>query len=126
MGAALCAFMDADLLPGIDCVLDLLQFDRALDGVDYVVTGEGRLDYQSLAGKAPAGVTRRANDASIKVIAVAGQNQLTQEHCRAMGIEAIYDLMSIARDTSDAMKNAKLHMRTLGREVAQKHFMNNN
>lgn len=126
MGAALCAFMDADLLPGIDCVLDLLQFDRALVGVDYVVTGEGRLDYQSLAGKAPAGVTRRANDAGIKVIAVAGQNQLTQEHCRAMGIEAVYDLTSIARDTSDAMKNAKLHMRTLGHEVAQKHFMNNN
>lgn len=125
MGAALCAFMDADLLPGIDCVLDLLQFNQALKDVDFVITGEGRLDTQSLAGKAPAGVTRRARSAGVKVLAVTGQNTLSPEQYYAMGIEAVYDLVSIAPNASLAMKEALTYMRQLGHKLALKHFSDN-
>lgn len=125
MGAALCAFMDADLLPGIDCVLDLLQFNQALKDVDFVITGEGRLDAQSLAGKAPAGVTRRARAAGIRVLAVAGQNTLSPEQYCAMGIEAVYDLVSIAPNASHAMKEALTYMRQLGYKLALKYFGDN-
>lgn len=125
MGAALCAFMDADLLPGIDCVLDLLQFNQALKDVDFVITGEGRLDAQSLAGKAPAGVTRRARAAGIRVLAVAGQNTLSPEQYCAMGIEAVYDLVSIAPNASLAMKEALTYMRQLGYKLALKYFGDN-
>ena len=55
-GFAALALLNAELRPGIELLLDWLDFDRALVGADLVITGEGSLDEQSLAGKAPVGV----------------------------------------------------------------------
>jgi glycerate kinase len=53
-------------------VLDVVNFNEIIKGADYVITGEGKLDYQSLRGKVVIGVARRAKKAGIKVIAVVG------------------------------------------------------
>jgi len=58
-------------------VLDLAGFGTALDGADLVITGEGSLDAQSLAGKAPVGVARAAARLGVPVVAVAGRSALT-------------------------------------------------
>ena len=58
-------FMNASLKGGADTVLNLLKFDDALNGADWVITGEGRFDTQSLSGKAPLGVIERAKRRSI-------------------------------------------------------------
>src|SRR4029453_9213449 len=60
LGAGAIAFLGATLRPGIELILDLLRFDRAVASADLVVTGEGALDHQTLRGKAPAGVARAA------------------------------------------------------------------
>jgi glycerate kinase len=65
-------FPKAKLVPGVDLVLDALQFDKHLDGADLVLTGEGRLDAQTLGGKAIAGVTNRAKAANVPVGAIVG------------------------------------------------------
>lgn len=65
-------FPHAELVPGIEIVMDALKFDRHLDGADLVLTGEGRLDAQTLGGKAIAGVTRRAKAAGVPVGAIVG------------------------------------------------------
>lgn len=71
LGAALLA-LDARLVPGIEAMLDLIDFDRALDRADLVITGEGRADSQTARGKAPAGVAARAKRVGKPVIALVG------------------------------------------------------
>lgn len=79
MGAALATFLAAPLRPGVDLVLDALGFEQRLRGADLVVTGEGRLDAQTLHGKAPAGVARRAAALGIPVIAACGSLELDDD-----------------------------------------------
>ena len=72
MGAALLAFLHADLVPGAEMVLDASDFDRKAAGADLVITGEGRIDAQTSMGKLPLRVLRRASALGIPVIALAG------------------------------------------------------
>jgi glycerate kinase len=72
IGFAVVAFLGGELRPGFEIVADAVGLDEALDGADLVLTGEGRIDAQSLAGKAPVGVLRRARGRGVPVVAVAG------------------------------------------------------
>jgi glycerate kinase len=76
VGFAALAVLGATRRPGIEVVLELAGFDRQLAGADLVITGEGTLDEQTLAGKAPAGVAAAARRAGVPVIAVCGRNEL--------------------------------------------------
>ncbi len=89
-GAGAAAFLGAALRPGIEVVLDLLQFSALLEGCDLVITGEGRIDGQSLGGKVPVGVARRAKEAGVPVAAIVG---VVGPDCEAVydaGITAIF------------------------------------
>lgn len=83
LGAALVAFCGARVVSGIDFVLDAIGLDAAMEGVDLVITGEGRMDAQSANGKAPVGVARHAKRHGVPVIAVVGS--------RADDLGAVYD-----------------------------------
>ncbi len=72
LGAGLVAFGGASLGSGIDLVLDVVGFEAALAGTDLILTGEGRLDGQTLHGKTIAGVLRRAARREVPVVALAG------------------------------------------------------
>ncbi len=72
MGAGMCAMLGAELVSGIDGVLDTVGFDRLLEGCDMVFTGEGRIDGQSLQGKVIFGICRRARAAGVPVCAIVG------------------------------------------------------
>jgi len=72
MGAGMCAMLGAELVSGIDGVLDTVGFDDLLEGCDMVFTGEGRIDGQSLRGKVVFGICRRAKAAGVPVCAVVG------------------------------------------------------
>jgi glycerate kinase len=72
MGAGMLAFCGARLQMGIEAVLDTVRFDSALQGADLVLTGEGKIDSQSLRGKVVVGVARRAKKAAVPVVAVVG------------------------------------------------------
>ncbi len=72
VAAGLHAYLSANLTPGIDYFLDITGFDRALKKADWVITGEGSIDEQTLAGKAPMGVARRAMKRSVPVITLGG------------------------------------------------------
>jgi len=73
MAAGLAALLNADLVNGIDYFLSLTKFDEALKNVDLVITGEGSIDEQTLHGKGPYGVARRAKEKGIPVIGLAGK-----------------------------------------------------
>ncbi|HYY81735.1 MAG TPA: glycerate kinase, partial [Actinomycetes bacterium] len=72
LGAGAIAFLGASLRSGIELVLDLVGFQEAVAGADLVVTGEGKLDAQSLRGKAPFGVARAATAHGVPVVALGG------------------------------------------------------
>ena len=81
LGAALLA-LGAELRSGVETVLDLIGFDERMRDVDLVITGEGNMDEQSAAGKAPVGVARRAKRYGKPVVAVVGG--------RAVNLDAVY------------------------------------
>jgi hypothetical protein len=91
-GFAALALLNAELRPGIELMLGWLDFDRTVGGADLAITGEGSLDEQSLAGKAPVGVAKAAAWAGVTAVAVAGRNLLSDERLRSAGITQVYPL----------------------------------
>ena len=76
-GFGVVAFLGGRLAPGLDLVIDAVGFDAMLRDADLLLTGEGRLDPQSLSGKVVGGVTRRAAEAGVPAIALVGQDALS-------------------------------------------------
>ena len=72
LGAALKVFCHGKMKSGIETVLDLIHFDERLEGVDLVITGEGRTDYQSCLGKVMQGIGLRAKKKGIPVVGLSG------------------------------------------------------
>jgi glycerate kinase len=118
-GFAALALLDAEIKPGIELILDLIDFDRRIAGADLVVTGEGSLDDQSLAGKAPVGVARAAARGGIPVVAVAGRLQLSPSQLREAGISAAYPLTDLESDLDRCIANAGPLLRRLGAQIAR-------
>lgn len=117
-GFAALAVLGASLAPGIDLVLELLDFAGAVAGADLVITGEGSLDEQSLAGKAPVGVARAAAAAGVRTVAVAGRSLLRPESYAAAGFSAVYPLSDLEPDVARSMADAVPLLQSIGRRIA--------
>ncbi len=72
MGFGVCAFLGGSLKPGVNLILDTIGFEKHLADTDLIITGEGRLDSQSLSGKAVIGISRTAQQYNVPVLAVVG------------------------------------------------------
>lgn len=108
VGYALMALLGATLKPGIELVLDTLNFDMLLDGAQLVVTGEGRIDSQTLMGKGPSGVLRRASIKGVPVVALGGRVEWCEE-LKMSGFERIYEAtpQGMALDVAMQQKTAQ-------------------
>ena len=108
-------FPQATLRPGIEIVLDAIGFDDAVRDADIVITGEGRLDAQTLGGKAVAGVVRRtkAINPRAKIIAIVGSVSPAgheNELARALGLDAVYPLVREGVTVDDAIRHTARHL----------------
>ena len=92
MGGGFRAFLNAQLKPGIDMVLDAIGFDHIIQGADLVITGEGKIDFQTAKGKTAAGVLSRATAQHIPVIAIGGCVEMC-ESLAQMGFAGIYPIL---------------------------------
>jgi glycerate kinase len=119
VGFAALAVLGARFRPGIDVVLELTGLESLLAGADLVITGEGSLDAQSLAGKAPVGVARAAARHGVPVVAVAGRNMLTAAELAAAGITAVYPLTDLEPDPARCHAEASGLLRQVGRMIAR-------
>ena len=90
MGAGSVAFLGAELKPGIEAVLDMMDFDRHLKTADLVITGEGRIDGQSVHGKVISGIARRTRPNSVPLIAIVGGIGPGAEEAYELGVTAIF------------------------------------
>lgn len=103
MGFAFMAYLNGELKPGVEIVLDEIGIDSALQNIDFVITGEGRIDSQSAMGKAPVGVAKRAKKQGAKVIGIAGCVSDDAYLCNNAGIDSIFAVADKAMSLEEAM-----------------------
>ncbi|MHA3226043.1 glycerate kinase family protein [Globicatella sulfidifaciens] len=94
LGAGLMAFLNATSKSGIDEILQLIEIEPAIQTADLVITGEGRIDGQSLSGKAPIGIARIAKRYCVPVIAIVGSQSLDIETVYQAGIAGVFDIIN--------------------------------
>lgn len=90
MGAGAVAFLNAELKKGIDILLDAADFDSKAAESDLIITGEGRLDFQSVNGKVISGIAKRAAMQNKKVIAICGSRGKGAEEIKSLGVSELY------------------------------------
>lgn len=101
MGGGCLAFFGAALRPGIECILDLVRFDELLAGADLVLTGEGRIDAQSVHGKVISGIARRTSRAGVPLVALVGCIDDSAEAAYSLGVTAMFSIDRTARSFSE-------------------------
>ncbi len=107
MGAGVVAFLGGSLRSGIDLVLDTADFDVLLYDTDYVITGEGRMDAQSVRGKVPAGVARRAAKKGKPVIAINGSLGEGAKEMHECGVTAMYAATDSPKSTEELKQTCR-------------------
>ena len=107
LGAALTVFLKAQLRSGVETVLDLVQFDKKLEGVSLVVTGEGAADWQSAFGKVIQGVGIRCREKGIPAVALVGSMGRGAEDIYDYGIESVLTAVNAAMSLPEAMDRAE-------------------
>jgi glycerate kinase len=110
MPAGLYALAGAKLVRGIDYFLDLTGFDEALRNADLVITGEGRMDNQTLEGKAPMGVARRAREKGRRVVALAGSVDASATPALAKYFDEVRPIVPESTPLDVAFKDARRNL----------------
>ena len=118
MGAALFAFCGAKLRPGIDIVTEALHLDTLVADANLVITGEGRMDSQTIHGKVPVGVARVAKRYHIPVIGIAGSLTADVGVVHQHGIDAVFSVLYRVCSLDDALAHAGENVRMAARNIA--------
>ncbi|WP_318366827.1 glycerate kinase [Enterobacter sp.] len=118
MGAALFAFCGAELRRGIEIVTDALHLDDHVKDADLVITGEGRIDSQTINGKVPVGVAKVAKRYNKPVIGIAGSLTADVGVVHEHGLDAVFSVIFTICSLEDALENAGENVRLTARNVA--------
>lgn len=117
IGAGLVAFLGARLIPGVEIVAETVGLREKMRGVDIVVTGEGRIDSQTLSGKTPFGVARIAKEMEIPVIAFAGSVKEDANSLHDNGVLAMFSISDGPISMDESMKRAEKLLERSAEEV---------
>ncbi|CDF79348.1 glycerate kinase [Formosa agariphila KMM 3901] len=104
LGAGAVAFLKGTLVPGIQLIKDIAQFDTLIQDADWIITGEGHLDTQTLSGKTLQGVLTSAKKQHINVAAFFGHIDLEQHNLQDLGITYADAITNHAEDLNDAIR----------------------
>jgi len=107
LGAGAKVFLNASFTRGIDYVMQELNVEAVIREADVVITGEGKLDAQTLRGKVVAGITSIASRLNKPVIVIAGQNELSEAEWKQAGISLVISLVDENTSVEIAMKQTK-------------------
>ncbi|PJC87087.1 glycerate kinase [Vibrio sp. HA2012] len=118
LGAALLSLLSAELRPGIDIVMDAVNLSNAVANADLVITGEGRIDSQTIHGKTPIGVARMAKKYNCPVIGIAGCLSSDCGIVHNHGIDAVFSVVNKAMDLTTALEEAARNIELTSRNIA--------
>ncbi|MDG3087349.1 glycerate kinase [Vibrio hannami] len=119
MGAALIGFTNATMKAGIDIVVETVQLSDQIAGSDLVITGEGRIDWQTIHGKTPMGVAREASKHAVPVVAMAGCVGDNYQAVYDIGIQAVFTALPRAMDLQTAFAESSINLANLAENVAR-------
>jgi glycerate kinase len=106
LGAGLVAFLGATLERGVDLICDSIGFDKYLESANLVITGEGRIDFQTAFGKSVVGIAGRAKKAGKPVIAICGELGQGYEEVYKYGIDTVMSILPRCMNRDEAMREA--------------------
>lgn len=106
MGAGMVAFFDSKLQMGIDTVLDTVGFDGIISDADFIFTGEGKMDSQSLRGKVVIGVAKQAQKQNVPVIVIAGDYDSELDGAYEKGVSAVFSTNRVAKPFAEIKKDS--------------------
>ncbi len=118
LGGGLLAFMQADLKRGVDIVIEATRLSQLVADADLVITGEGKIDSQTIFGKTPIGVARTAKNFSISVIAIAGNAASDSNVVYEHGIDAVFSIVPGVVSLQKAFQNAEDYVERTARNIA--------
>ncbi|WP_347368150.1 glycerate kinase [Vibrio vulnificus] len=118
MGAALLGLLNAELRPGIEIVMDAVRLDEIVADADLVITGEGRIDSQTIHGKTPIGVARTAKKHGLPVIGIAGCLSADCGVVHEHGLDAVFAVVNRSVDLPTALAEAAENVELTARNVA--------
>jgi len=106
MGASLCSVLNAEIKSGVDEILNIVDFNEELNDADYVITGEGRIDEQSIDGKVVSGVISRAKSNGVPVIAIVGTIKGDLTPLFNAGLTAVFSIIDKPTDLEDIISRS--------------------
>lgn len=118
MGAALYAFCNASLRPGIEIVTEALSLADIIKDADLVITGEGRIDSQSIHGKVPVGVASIAVRFGKPVIGIGGSLSRDVSVVYQHGLNAVFSVLSRVCPLEEALNDAGENLEHTARNIA--------
>lgn len=123
LAAGAVAFFNATIRPGIDTIMHAIRLDEAIAQADWVITGEGSFDGQSLHGKVVSGVIAAARKAGARVAVIAGRIGLEPRAWQAAGISAALPLMTGNMSARHAITHARELLQARARDFALQHAL---
>ncbi|MFC7688051.1 glycerate kinase [Ureibacillus sp. GCM10028918] len=120
MGGALIAFLQGEFHQGIHLVLDVMKYSEKIEGADFVFTGEGKSDSQTLHGKAPIGVLKCAKQSQIATVLLSGCIEEKDKQLLAEHFNYIYSVAGESISTEKAMQEASICLSQRAYEVFSK------
>ena len=126
LGFAFVAFLGAKLRPGIEIITQTIALEDEIKKADLVITGEGRMDFQSSMGKTPTGVAKLAKRHHKPVIALAGSVQRCAKDCHKHGIDAYFCILNEPMSLEEAMRkdNAIRNLKMTAEQVIRLYMLN--
>lgn len=118
LGGSLVGFCGATLKAGVDIVIEAVGLDAAMQGADLVITGEGRIDSQTIHGKTPIGVAKVAKKQGIPVIGIAGSLSYDCDVVREHGIDCVFSVVPRAVSLEIALQEADINIQMCARNIA--------
>ena len=119
MGGGLLLLPNVILKAGVQIVLDNLQLAQSVRGADLVITGEGRMDAQSILGKTPIGVARTAKQFNKPVIAIVGCLREDYEVVYEHGIDAVFPIIRQLADLSEILQQGRENLTSSAQNIAR-------
>ncbi len=119
MGAGATVFLKAKLESGITLVKDLINFDSKIKNADWIITGEGKLDTQTLSGKTINGVLTSAKAKNIKVVAFCGSLDLSEKDIKNFGIDYADAVLNYSENLEGAMKKGYSYVEEMTKKFAE-------
>ena len=119
MGAAFIGLIDAVLKPGVDIVIEIVDLANSLVDANLVITGEGRVDNQTIHGKTPTGVAKVAKSCNLPVLCIAGSVEDGADFTHQLGIDEIYSVTEGDYDLTEVLIEAEHKLTQAAQKIAK-------